>query len=390
MFSKTSLSGMKTSLTFCVWNVKGLSSKHSYKSKLEDPYLLNVVKATDIIAFVETQTSPDVPLSLNGYVTYRRDRPKSNNGRNFGGWAILIKEDLFHTRGISFMKQTDDFVWIKLCKNTFQFQEDIYLCILYIPPCNSKYVSRSNTDILENIQNDISNFSKSGKIILAGDFNARTGTELDFILNDADIDNAVDIEYISDIQIPLRRSLDCTLNARGKELIELCVSSKLRIVNGRQIGDTLGYHTCHKWNGSSVVDYVIVSEELLGQVSNFKINDHLSDISDHCCISFCVKAQYGVCNDKTKGNLLPLPNTFKWHNDSAYLYQQALASPIIMKEVESFMTSEFVSESNGIEKACEKLSSIIVSAAKMSLKCKSHKSKKNSLGRLGSHGILKL
>jgi hypothetical protein len=37
----------------------------------------------------------------------------------------------------------------------------------------------------------------------------------------------------------------------------------MRILNGRVIGDLFGKYTCHKQTGSSVVDYIIFSEELL-------------------------------------------------------------------------------------------------------------------------------
>jgi hypothetical protein len=52
-------------------------------------------------------------------------------------------------------------------------------------------------------------------------------------------------------------------NNRGKQLLEFCVTTKLRILNGRVIGDLFGKYTCHKPTGSSVVDYIILSEELL-------------------------------------------------------------------------------------------------------------------------------
>lgn len=80
-----------------------------------------------------------------------------------------------------------------------------------------------------------------------------------------------ELNYVTDTQIPVRNSLDPIINSRGKEILDLCVASRMRILNGRKIGDSLGYHTCHKWNGSSVVDYAIVSEELLQHIPYFNL-----------------------------------------------------------------------------------------------------------------------
>ena len=43
-------------------------------------------------------------------------------------------------------------------------------------------------------------------------------------------------------------------NERGESITDLCISSRLRILNGRKTGDSICYLTCHKYNGSSVVD----------------------------------------------------------------------------------------------------------------------------------------
>ena len=67
---------------------------------------------------------------------------------------------------------------INLClnKHFFNFKDDIYLCIAYVPPASSKY----SIDILESIENDILEYSKKGDTVLCGDLNARTNSENDF------------------------------------------------------------------------------------------------------------------------------------------------------------------------------------------------------------------
>ncbi|XP_069118915.1 uncharacterized protein [Argopecten irradians] len=107
------------------------------------------------------------------------------------------------------------------------------------------------TDFIE-LKNEISKFSLDGKILLAGDFNARTGNLTDFQKHDDVSPHDVKINKPNK-----RESLDQVINVQGRQLIDLCISSRLRILNGRYLGDLLGNCSCIKHNGSSVVDYVL-------------------------------------------------------------------------------------------------------------------------------------
>ena len=63
--------------------------------------------------------------------------------------------------------------------------------------------------------------------------------------------------YHADSQMPTRMSCDDKICEFGTQVLNLCKSNNLRIVNGRKIGNGLGKYTCYKWNGCSVVDYAI-------------------------------------------------------------------------------------------------------------------------------------
>ena len=73
---------------------------------------------------------------------------------------------------------------------------------------------------------------------------------------------------------------DCEVNAQGKNLINLCISTRLRFLNGSYIGDSMGYFTCMTSNGFSSVDYAIVSESLLTSVNYFTTHS-FNYLSDH-------------------------------------------------------------------------------------------------------------
>ncbi len=61
----------------------------------------------------------------------------------------------------------------------FGFEKDLYICTVY----NNPYSGLNNCTLLQ-LQKDMERFSKSGKILLCGDFNARIAYLDDFVKND--------------------------------------------------------------------------------------------------------------------------------------------------------------------------------------------------------------
>ena len=78
-----------------------------------------------------------------------------------------------------------------------------------------------------------------------GDFNARTSNNKNVPLPDS---------YAIDRLISQRISQDyeCKSCTYSEQLLELCTSSELHILNGRSFGDPNGNFTCHRYNGSSL------------------------------------------------------------------------------------------------------------------------------------------
>ena len=50
---------------------------------------------------------------------------------------------------------------------------------------------------------------------------------------------------------------------RGKQLLDLCIQSSLRIMNCRTLGDFQEKFTSYNSQGCSIIDYVLCSEEFL-------------------------------------------------------------------------------------------------------------------------------
>ena len=114
--------------------------------------------------------------------------------------------------------------------------------------------------------------SDKGNVLVIGDLNARIANHDDFIADENKIHSSLqDIlpeDYVQDFNID-RNSLDKVFNSQGQQLIDLCITSQLRVLNGRFIGDMLGNMTCFKPSGCSTVDYALTSVDLINSVSFF-------------------------------------------------------------------------------------------------------------------------
>lgn len=159
--------------------------------------------------------------------------------------SFLFKKNLFE--GISYLERESKSqcrLWLKLDKFFFGLEKDlpVYLCAVYILPYNPVH---SDADYILNLENEIAKLSMKGDIALIGDFNTRTSTIADFVLNDSDdtdlIQEMLPPNYDDDLFIQ-RYNQDKIINSHGTSLVNMCTSSGLRILNGRYIGDSLGYH----------------------------------------------------------------------------------------------------------------------------------------------------
>ena len=68
-----------------------------------------------------------------------------------------------------------------------------------------------------------------------------------------------------------RKSCENKVDVRDKQSLHMCITLKLRILNGRMLGDSNDNFTCIKSNGTSVVYYIIMSEDLIQQTLNCKV-----------------------------------------------------------------------------------------------------------------------
>ena len=170
---------------------------------------------------------------------------------------------------------------------------------LYFPPANSPFYNDLVMTGLQELEDGI----KRGNLLdtdllLNGDFNARTGNLCDFIHSIESIPELNEFNYAVDGDVGLDRiACDSKTNKFGHELINFCKVFSCYIVNGR-FGNCTGGEgfTFINQTGCSVIDYNVVSRNILDFVVNFKIQSNTE--SSHFPLTLSLRNT--ICNKQTR------------------------------------------------------------------------------------------
>ena len=293
-------------LKFLSYNAEGLSGK------INNNEFLSHINKYDFVTLVETWMPDGETLSIPGFYSFSKGRATHRKAKRFSvGISVLVKKSL--RKGVKFFSSVSSkFVWWKLEISLFNLKKDIYGCSVYIPAQNSKYFKDNgeNCPYVE-IQWDILKFKKLGDIILMGDFNARKGNLQDQIELNSVFTNLENTEgdFLVGHKFPNMRSMDTKTNKSGRSLVEILSANGLICLSGRTKGDPSGNFTCFTPKGNSVVDYVILNDDLFNDVVYFKVNP-LSYLSGHCPISFALKSGSFCTYTNEDSFLKEKPNSF--------------------------------------------------------------------------------
>ena len=360
-------------LKSAVWNIEGLSS-----DKMIDSHFIHSVQKLHIVSFVETWLNDlDHRTNIPGFCLIdKTTRKKHKNARrNSGGISVFAKNTI--AKGIKQLpKNHPDILWIKLDHSFFKISRDIFIATIYISPENSKYYTDGIESVYERLLADTVKYSNLGHVMVQGDFNGYTNTKPDYITFDdnSNIDQEDD-QYVADSISP-RNNLDRKLiNNSGRLLLNLCQESGLRILNGRTIGDLSGKFTCITYNGCSVVDYMLVSNDLLNIIGDFIVHDFTS-LSNHCMISCSLLTNFHVKNNN-HSQLDPLPNKFIWTKEAVELYTQNINSADSKQKLEHFLQTEFTDTNSAVEAFTSILQENAKKSAKFVKKIPNNSRKKN-------------
>jgi exonuclease III len=282
-----------------VWNIHGL------RDKLENEDMCVNLVQYDIVILLETMKLNDYFVSIKGFTFkhFQRQHQHPRAKKASGGIGILIKTELLKNGMVSIVKSSDFVVWLKI-RQSRKSKHYIFLGGVYIPPADSSFTLNSvNNNIYHLLQDDITSFAKTGSVTLCGDFNARTGKK-----NDIDCIQGKDFDLLMQCSnnfqtngFPCwnRYSEDIKVNNYGKELLSMCKSSDLKIMNGYFNNDqNTGVFTCYTPCGKSLIDYLVCDLSSFNCLKQFSILP-LSPDSDHKPLVFSFK----ICNDASSSDL---------------------------------------------------------------------------------------
>ena len=310
--------------------------------------------------FLETKAQKGDNLTLKDYTLLKHCFRQRNGKGIYGGIALYAKASI--TKGITILNtKSTEYMWVKLDRFFFNHQTDIYICFVYNSPKYSTFTKRQSNlpSALEMIEDDITKYSTMGNTVLLGDFNAHTSTsDLDFVSGDygKGMEDILPNAYISDSVLLSRNSLKSNIKTDdyGRMLLDLCISSQCRILNGRTLGDTVGNLTSFQYNGCAVVDYCVVDQRLLDSVNFFKIGD-FTTFSDHCQLTACFSLNHFENNYKLERKS---PKGIKWSKNVADAFQSLILSDSVERSIQNFLSFSWDPNKSDINEATENISSI--------------------------------
>ena len=244
--------------------------------------------------------------SISRALSNGRESRHKNAKRASGGFLVLVKQ---HLNQYISVEQTNQYVvWL-----SFKSHPIIYIGFVYIPPIGT--TSTRDTCPFDDLQDEIVSKRCTGQVYISGDFNSRTAEIRDIDMYRDFPGNMLLCKH--------RLNNDKVTNTYGRKLIDLCRSNEMAILNGRvRIGGNLNRsncYTCIRYNGSSVVDYVIAQIEALKIMTHFEVLEKLVE-SDHTPLSLTLE----VVLDKPRTEQRrerDVPYYYKWNpgNKQAFL-----------------------------------------------------------------------
>ena len=217
----------------------------------------------DICAVSETWLAVDTSEKLMGKVFGSDfvwfDRERKHQKGTFGGVGLLCRKSV----GVfSLIKVSNQYeiLWVKLCRNN-----DLYFfCSVYIPPTKSR--REDAKEVLIELETDIINFRRLGKVIVMGDFNCRIGgTDSSMVVGGK--------------QFSFSRSTQDMVKGgdanKGAHLVASMNAVQMVVMNGIDSGGEFTFRNSKK--GASVIDYIILSDNIVipdsGSVDNGNTTD---------------------------------------------------------------------------------------------------------------------
>lgn len=173
-----------------------------------------------------------------------------------------------------------------------------------------------------------------------------------------------------------RHNYDQTTNKHGTQLLQLCHSLGLYIVNGGVRGDSYGQFTYSSCLGDSTVDYFITDLSLVS-LRAFTVSP-LTPLSDHSKTTLYLYRSTRNLEVSQQTKLHPIKTCYKQKENTAEIYQNAIRQQQVQVLLNNFLEKAFQHNGEGVNKGVENLNKIDdLSASLSNLKASNRKAKNN-------------
>ena len=345
-----------------VWNCNGLTN-----DKHNDAQFIEILLQNDIVILSESWTEEYFDYELPNFVSFNFHRKfKSKKARrNSGGIVVYVRD--YVSRGVKIISNRfDTLIWLKLEKSFFDIDDDIYLCGTYLWPDESPAAKYYNVNLFDVLQEDIFYYDQIGTVLIAGDFNARTGSKPDFIVSDSTISEPDENDYLFDTACS-RASQDKTCNARGSQLLDICKSTDFLIANGRLGNDCeKGAFSYFSKQSCTTIDYLLLKADDFSMINQFSLGN-FTTFSDHAPLCFDLKMT-SIPRDKDRQNYFC--TYIKWDSGQRDVFRRN-----IIGNLPSFneIVQQACSDEMDINSMVERFSNRICAAADPLFRRKSNK-----------------
>lgn len=182
------------------------------------------------------------------------------------------------------------------------------------------YVNKNMEESLNNMEQWMEENREGYKMLIGGDFNARTGSEGGAVVKE---------ELYSSGTRKGRMSKDKVKNKEGEKLVRLVEEKGWSIFNGNIAGDEEGEFTFTGGRGCTVIDYVIGDEEVRGKVRSMKVGDRID--SDHHPLELWIEGE----REKTeRGGRTAKARRVKWNEEGRERFEENLNLEVERMELE--------------------------------------------------------
>lgn len=268
-----------------------------------------------------------------------RQENKRKSKRNSGG-IILYLRNKYVSKDTLVYTSHDDILWIKISRSVLSLSSDLYICLCYVVPDESSRQALIETNIFDRLLESVvyieSKSQNDCNLLICGDFNSRTSNNPDFVTDDESVHMSVLPDEYTPDRYMNRYSQDIGhANNNGLLLLDLCKQTGVRILNGR-VGDDrgVGKFTFVGSRGSSVVDYVLTSQNLFDHVYKFEVQDP-NILSDHCLISFSFEFGDQETEESISESYEYVNGKYVWKSEFKAEYANRLNEPSILERLNS-------------------------------------------------------